>query len=167
MREITTSLYTFENLITYNCIYVDKTKYIYKMLMVANGQFFCSRPRRFGKSLTISTLEAIFKGKRELFKGLYIDSTDYDWSVHPVIHVVAHAICHKLAQGLCQNLLTTSAHAAKKWQASQYVMPAIDALVSGKLRVNYQLNQMVIDELLVLLRRAQKAMRACLVYCPR
>ena len=87
MREITTSIYTFENLIKHNCIYVDKTKYIHKMLMASNGQFFCSRPRRFGKSLAISTLEAIFKGKRDLFKGLYLGNTDYDWPVHPVIHI--------------------------------------------------------------------------------
>lgn len=87
MREITTSLYTFEDLIKGNCIYVDKTKYIYQLLKKAKAQIFCSRPRRFSKSLTISTLEAIFEGKRELFKGLYIDSTDYDWSVHPIIHI--------------------------------------------------------------------------------
>ena len=87
MREITTSLYTVEDLIKGNCIYVDKTKYTYQLLKKAEAQIFCSRPRRFGKSLTISTLEAIFEGKRELFKGLYIDSTDYDWSVHPIIHI--------------------------------------------------------------------------------
>lgn len=87
MREITTSIYTFEDIIKGNCIYVDKTRYIYQLLKKAKAQIFCSRPRRFGKSLTVSTLEAIFKGKRELFKGLYIDGTDYDWSIHPVIHI--------------------------------------------------------------------------------
>ena len=87
MREITTSIYTFEDIIKGNCIYVDKTRYIYQLLKKAKAQIFCSRPRRFGKSLTVSTLEAIFNGKRELFKGLYIDGTDYDWSIHPVIHI--------------------------------------------------------------------------------
>ena len=87
MREITTSIYTFEDIIKGNCIYVDKTRYIYQLLKKAKAQIFCSRPRRFGKSLTVSTLEAIFKGKRELFKGLYIDGTDYDWFIHPVIHI--------------------------------------------------------------------------------
>ena len=49
--------------------------------------FFLSRPRRFGKTLTVSTLEAIFQGKRELFKGLAIDKTDYDWKTYPIIHI--------------------------------------------------------------------------------
>ncbi len=43
--------------------------------------------RRFGKSLTISTIEAIFQGKQELFEGLYLAGTEYDWPMHPVIHI--------------------------------------------------------------------------------
>lgn len=70
-----------------NFLYVDKTKYIYLMIANKPRMIFLSRPRRFGKSLTLSTLDAVFKGKRELFKGLYIDSTDYDWKEYPVIHV--------------------------------------------------------------------------------
>ena len=50
--------------------------------------FFIARPRRFGKSLMITTFKYIFEGRRELFKGLKIDRTDYDWKVHPVIHIV-------------------------------------------------------------------------------
>ena len=68
-------------------MYVDKTSYIYKLLKDEGGQFFCARPRRFGKSLTVSAIEAIFRGRRELFDGLYIAGTDYDWPVHPVIHI--------------------------------------------------------------------------------
>ncbi len=77
----------FTSLITNNCIYVDKTKYLYRLLTCGGTYFFCSRPRRFGKTLTINTLETIFQGRRELFKGLYIESTDYDWKEHPVIHI--------------------------------------------------------------------------------
>ena len=51
------------------------------------NMFCCSRPRRFGKTLAVSTLEAIFLGKQDLLKGLYIDSTDYDWKTYPGIHV--------------------------------------------------------------------------------
>ena len=68
-------------------LYVDKTKYFYKLIKVKRGQFFCSRPRRFGKSLAISTFEAIFRGKRELFKGLDIYDMDYDWQEYPVVHI--------------------------------------------------------------------------------
>ena len=91
MKEISTSTYSFRRLREHDCLYVDKTKYIYKMLQASGGQFFFSRPRRFGKSLTVSTLEAIFKGERELFHGLYLDSTDYDWPVHPVIHIACNS----------------------------------------------------------------------------
>ena len=71
-----------------NCIYVDKTDFFHR-LVTAPGKklFFIARPRRFGKSLMITTFKAIFQGKRELFKGLKIDRTDYDWKVHPVIHL--------------------------------------------------------------------------------
>ena len=48
--------------------------------------FFISRPRRFGKSLTLSVLKALFTGRRELFEGLYIDQTDWKWETFPVIH---------------------------------------------------------------------------------
>ena len=87
LKEITTSVYTFSDMIEHHCLYVDKTKYIYQLLHATKGQFFCARPRRFGKSLTISTLEAAFRGRRELFEGLYLGSTDYDWQVYPVIHI--------------------------------------------------------------------------------
>ena len=87
MKKIDTSYSVFEDLILSNNLYVDKTSYLYRLITQGNRYYFLSRPRRFGKSLTLSTLDAIFKGKRELFKGLYIDSTDYDWKEHPVVHI--------------------------------------------------------------------------------
>ena len=112
MKEISTSTYSFRRLREHDCLYVDKTKYIYKMLQASGGQFFFSRPRRFGKSLTVSTLEAIFKGERELFHGLYLDSTDYDWPVHPVIHIdftrCTMDTLDTLSRSLCLQLLNIS-----------------------------------------------------------
>ena len=87
MKKIDTSYSVFEDLIQSNNLYVDKTSYLYRLITQGKRYYFLSRPRRFGKSLTLSTLESIFKGKRELFKGLYIDSTDYDWKEYPVIHI--------------------------------------------------------------------------------
>ncbi len=87
MRKIDTGNSSFDKLITKENIYVDKTKYLYSLINNGGTFYFLSRPRRFGKSLTIRTLEEIFKGNRELFRGLYIDSTDYDWKVYPVIHI--------------------------------------------------------------------------------
>ena len=87
MKDLTSSVYTFEKLIEGNYLYVDKTEYLWKLVRPASGIYFLSRPRRFGKSLTISTLKAIFEGKKHLFKGLAIAETSYDWQEHPVIHL--------------------------------------------------------------------------------
>jgi hypothetical protein len=75
---------SFENLIEGNYIYVDKTEKLYQL--ITTGQFyFLSRPRRFGKSLLVSALENIFLGNKELFKDLWIYSSDYVWRKYPVI----------------------------------------------------------------------------------
>lgn len=87
MKNLTTSVYTFEDLIQGDFLYVDKTEYIWQMIKPAKESFFLSRPRRFGKSLTVSTLEAVFQGKKELFKGLAIYDKPYDWKPHPIIHL--------------------------------------------------------------------------------
>jgi len=87
MKNLSTSIYTFEKFRQENCVYVDKTEYLYKLVTGASQQVFCARPRRFGKSLTVSTLEAIFRGKRELFEGLYIGTQEYDWQEYPVVHI--------------------------------------------------------------------------------
>ena len=78
---------SFENLRRGGYVYVDKTAYLHSLVRQEGNMFFFSRPRRFGKTLTVSTLEAIFQGKRELFKGLAIDALDYDWKPYPIIHI--------------------------------------------------------------------------------
>ncbi len=65
-------------------LYIDKTKHLYN-LITTGEYYFLSRPRRFGKSLLISTLYNIFRGKKELFKGLYIYKSDYEWEEYPVV----------------------------------------------------------------------------------
>ena len=87
MKDITSSVYNFEDLIQGNFLYVDKTEYIWQLIKPAKEMYFLSRPRRFGKSLTISTLKAVFEGKKELFKGLAIYDKPYDWQPYPVIHL--------------------------------------------------------------------------------
>ena len=87
MKNITASVYSFENLIRGNFLYVDKTEYIWQLIEPASAMYFLSRPRRFGKSLTVSTLKAVFEGKKELFKGLALYDKPYDWKIHPVIHL--------------------------------------------------------------------------------
>ena len=76
----------FESIISGGYVYVDKTGLIYRL--VTEGKiYFLSRPRRFGKSLLVSTLEAYFKGKKDLFKGLAIDELETEWVEHPVFHI--------------------------------------------------------------------------------
>ena len=88
MKKITSSVYTFADLIADDFLYVDKTEFIWKLVSRGKGLYFLSRPRRFGKSLTLSTLKAVFEGRRELFKGLAIgDKQSYDWRPYPVIHL--------------------------------------------------------------------------------
>ena len=76
----------FESIINGGYVYVDKTELVYQL--VTEGKiYFLSRPRRFGKSLLVSTLEAYFKGKKELFKGLAIDGLEKEWAEYPVFHL--------------------------------------------------------------------------------
>jgi len=86
MQPLSTSIYTFEKLRDEAFLYVDKTALIYE-LVAKTQQYFLSRPRRFGKSLLISTLKAIFQGRRDLFEGLALADKDYDWQTYPVIHL--------------------------------------------------------------------------------
>ncbi|MDE5586475.1 MAG: ATP-binding protein [Muribaculaceae bacterium] len=90
---------TFSELIQKGYVYVDKTAYI--KYLTSQGKFiFLSRPRRFGKSLLLSTLEAYFNGQRELFKGLAADSMDLDWTPRPVIHLDLNAENYSDEEGL-------------------------------------------------------------------
>ena len=87
VKPLTTSIYTFSDLIRGGYLYVDKTAWIHSLVKEYRGQYFLARPRRFGKSLLVSTLKAIFLGQRELFDGLAIADADYDWLPYPVIHL--------------------------------------------------------------------------------
>ncbi len=85
-RRYPIGIQSFELLRKNNCVYVDKTEYIYR-LANTNQMYFLSRPRRFGKSLLLSTLEAYFKGRRELFLGLAMEQLEKEWNVYPVLHM--------------------------------------------------------------------------------
>ena len=88
MKEIATDIFTFEDLRRKNCLYVDKTKFIADLVLGAGKNYFLSRPRRFGKSLLLSTFKAFFLGKKELFKGLDIERlAPEEWETYPVIHL--------------------------------------------------------------------------------
>lgn len=86
MKKLPIGIQTFSDLIEQNYLYIDKTKDIYNLISKGGKYYFISRPRRFGKSLLISTLYEIFSGNRELFKNLWI-CDKIDWQKHPIIHI--------------------------------------------------------------------------------
>ena len=102
---ITSSLYTFENMREGNYLYVDKTEYLWKLVQQPHSMFFFSRPRRFGKSLTLSTLKAIFQGKKELFKELFIENQPYDWKSYPVLHIDMGSVSASSPDSLTEDLM--------------------------------------------------------------
>ena len=89
----------FGKIIRGGYVYIDKTALIYRM--VKEGSiYFLSRPRRFGKSLLVSTLEYYFKGEKELFKGLAIEGLEQDWESYPVFHIDFNSTNFEVPQAL-------------------------------------------------------------------
>ena len=86
LRKLPIGIQSFEFLRSEGYLYVDKTELVYR-LVTKGKPYFLSRPRRFGKSLLLSTLEAYFKGKKELFEGLAIETLEKDWIKHPILHL--------------------------------------------------------------------------------
>lgn len=93
----------FESLRRDGFFYIDKTSLIYR-LVTSGRYYFLSRPRRFGKSLLVSTLEAYFRGKREAFAGLAIDRLEKEWEEHPVLHLDLNARKYEDAGSLQKEL---------------------------------------------------------------
>ena len=87
MKPISTSVYTFQDLIEGGFLYVDKTEFVYQLVRYPKGLNFLSRPRRFGKSLLLSTLKAYFLGRRDLFEGLALYDKPVRWKRYPIIHI--------------------------------------------------------------------------------
>lgn len=84
LKRLPVGIQTFEKLIEQDCLYVDKTHYIHKMIQLSS-YVFLSRPRRFGKSLLVSMLHSYFEGRKDLFKGLYIEKAEKEWTEYPVL----------------------------------------------------------------------------------
>ncbi len=113
MKSITTSCFSFEDVVKGDYVYVDKTDLLAKLVSTFKGQFFISRPRRFGKSLTLSTLKCIFEGRKDLFEGLKIMKTDYDWKTYPVLHLDMACATAGSIEGLKHGLNAIALSAAR------------------------------------------------------
>ena len=94
MRNYPLGVQTFSEIIERNLLYIDKTEEIYNLLK--GKYYFYARPRRFGKSLMLSTIKSLYQGKKELFKGLWIENK-WDWAkTHPVIHIGFSGMGHRV-----------------------------------------------------------------------
>lgn len=101
----------FEKIRRDGYFYIDKTALVYQMVKTGS-YFFLSRPRRFGKSLLVSTLEAYFEGKRELFEGLAIEKLEKDWTKHPILHIDLNTEKYENLESL-ENILNDTLY---KWE---------------------------------------------------
>lgn len=110
-------------------VYIDKTAYVYKLAHHGGINFFLSRPRRFGKSLFVSTLRAFFEGRKELFEGLAIEKMETEWKKYPVIHLdlsIGKYYDETSVQDIAGGLL--------KWYEREYgLRPGKDAKLSERL----------------------------------
>ena len=118
----------FEEIRTGGWVYVDKTAQVYN-LAKEGKYFFLSRPRRFGKSLLLSTLQAYFEGKKHLFEGLAIECLETEWNTYPVLHLDLNAKPFTKLQDL-YDLLNAQLYIYEQ----QYESVAIDTSIEGRFR---------------------------------
>jgi hypothetical protein len=102
-KKLPLGVQTFAQIINEDYLYVDKTKHIYNLFAKGGKYYFLSRPRRFGKSLLISTLKELFSGNKQLFKGLWIEDK-IAWNCHPVIHIDFSHLSYQSADVLRKSL---------------------------------------------------------------
>ena len=147
MKKLPIGIQTFSHLIEQKCIYVDKTALIYQLITQGSYYFF-SRPRRFGKSLLVSTLSAIFSGKKELFSGLAISSLPYDWTEHPVVHISFASISHRTPDDLETGIKLQLLNIAKQYNITASLQLKPGELLIDLIRQLAQKNRVVllIDE---------------------
>ena len=99
MKNLPIGIQTIQEIITAGYIYVDKTQFALELIKKGK-HYFLSRPRRFGKSLFVSTLEEIFKGNKTLFEGCHIAKSNYDWKPYPVLYLDFGRITNKTPEKL-------------------------------------------------------------------
>ena len=128
LKRLPVGMQTFEEIVNINCLYVDKTEYIYKMTNLSK-YIFLSRPRRFGKSLLVSTLQAYFEGKKHLFKGLYIDTVEKDWTEYPVLKFSMASAKHVDTDRLNRYLSSMLEREEEKWNITSPKQDANDRLL--------------------------------------
>ena len=143
LKRLPVGIQTFSVIVDLNCLYIDKTEYILKMLNLSK-YIFLSRPRRFGKSLLVSTLQAYFEGRKDLFKGLYIDSVENDWEQYPVLKFSMASAKHIDAAQLRRFLGNMLEREELKWGITSPKQDANDRLHDLILEANRQTGKQVV-----------------------
>ncbi|MEM7375378.1 MAG: AAA family ATPase, partial [Bacteroidota bacterium] len=144
MKELPLSIQTFENIISRGMVYVDKTAYIHSLLRKGK-YYFLSRPRRFGKSLLLTTLKAFFQGKKELFEGLYLYDKVDNWDEHPVIHLDYSLVDYRSGlQTFKESLRNHLVQQASTYQIALNTHSPSDVLVELVLKLHQQTQRSVV-----------------------
>ncbi|RMH83125.1 MAG: hypothetical protein D6681_17020 [Calditrichaeota bacterium] len=119
----------FRQLIEGNFLYVDKTAYIYELVRPPQAFYFLSRPRRFGKSLLVSTLRELFQAQQKLFKGLWIEGSDWAWQPHPVVMFDFSGIANETPRDFRDSLLRKLRQIGERYRLSLDDAPSIPEAV--------------------------------------
>lgn len=128
IRQYPLGIQTFSEIINKKMLYIDKTAYIYNI--AASGKyFFLGRPRRFGKSLLVSTMQSYFEGKKQLFRGLAIEKLESEWTEYPVLHFDMSGGKHMDAEQFEQYLGYRLDEEEKKWGITKPVNGANNRLI--------------------------------------
>lgn len=143
MRKLPIDVSTFKKLIDNDYVYIDKTQYIHNLITKGNYHFL-SRPRRFGKSLLISTLKELYLGNKELFKNLWIYDSDYSWETHPVIDLDFSIIAHETVPELKISLSYRLTRIAERYGISIAKAPTVQDKFSTLIEKLAEKNTVVI-----------------------
>ncbi|MGB0930892.1 MAG: AAA family ATPase [Chitinophagales bacterium] len=147
MKRLPLAKSSFSRMIEENYIYVDKTKEIYDLIHYSD-YVFLSRPRRFGKSLLISTLEAMFQGKKELFKGLWIEDK-IEWKEYPVIRIDFGRLLYKSLEDFEEEMSIIIEEYAEKYEVSlpsRYYASKMNNFIKGVYKKTGKRVVVLIDE---------------------
>jgi hypothetical protein len=148
IRKLPIGIQDFEDLRTNGYLYVDKTAYIYRLVTLGKP-YFLGRPRRFGKSLFLSTLKAYFLGKKELFEGLAIAGLEKDWTEYPVIHLDMNRTVYENPQVFKNSLNVLLSEYEEIWNiGNQQEEPSLglNQLISGVYRQTGRKVVVLVDE---------------------
>jgi hypothetical protein len=144
MKKLPIDVSSFPTLLRENYVYIDKTEHIYN-LITSGRLYFLSRPRRFGKSLLLSTLAELFAGNKELFKGLWIyENSTYDWPECPVIHLDFSRLSFGTPQELKTSLSWAVTHIAKSFGIDVSDAPFAGEKIQVLVEELYKRNKVVI-----------------------